>query len=506
MTAAYAKKLLAILRDDRDRLKRIERYLAGDHDDPYMPDTADEEYRLLAKRAISNWLPFLVDTPVQAMYVDGFRRGGSSGGTESRKGDTSSHDTPEWTHWQKSRLDARQTPIMRAALAYGHSFTLTEQTKNKVITKGLSPVRTAAIYEDPANDDAPVAALTITKYPDAKAKTPGKARMWDESHEWEVTYQHENDETKVSVKRLKKHGNSECPVTRFTAYIDLEGNTEGIVERFIPVNDRLNQTVFDLLVAQTYASFKVRWVTGMAPPLEMEPVYELDLDGNKVIDESGQPIIEDWKPKVVNGQYVPKRINHNASRFLFAEDENVKFGSLDETPLAGFIESVDMSIRHLSALSQTPPHHLLGQIANLSAEALNAAETAFSRKVEMFRTTFGESWERVFRLAAELEGDAAAFEDQAGEVVWRDMEARSLSQVADALGKLSEQLQIPRKGLWRMVPGVTQTQLDEWDDLWEEEDATRALQVAAQRATQPLTAARIQQPSTRAEAPEPVAA
>ena len=47
-----------------------------------MPELADNEYKLLAKRAISNWLPLLVDTPAQALYVDGFRRGDGNVGPE----------------------------------------------------------------------------------------------------------------------------------------------------------------------------------------------------------------------------------------------------------------------------------------------------------------------------------------------------------------------------------------------------------------------------------------
>lgn len=489
-SGSLAKQCLAVLRADRDRLKRIKRYIDGAHDDPYMPDHADAEYQLLAKRAVTNWFPFLIETPVQTMFVDGFRAGSAS----SEKASKLELDSPQWKHWQDSRLDARQIAVHRAALGYGHAFVVTEtDRRGRVVSKGLSPHKTAALFEDPANDDEPYVALTVTQWPNAKDNQPGKARMWDAKTEFEVTFKDEEGETKVSARAVKRHGNSECPVTRFAAMIDLDGNTTGVVEPLIPLNDRLNQTIFDLLVSQTYGSFKVRWVTGMAPPLQMEPVYEED-------PETGEQVVVDYKPKIVNGQPVPQPINHNARRFLFAEDENVKFGSLDETPLGGFIEAVDLAMRHLSALSQTPPHHLLGQVANLSAEALNAAETAFSRKVETLRKVFGESWERVFRLAGELAGEEGAAADMGGEVIWRDMESRSLAQTADALGKMREQLMIPVRGLWRRVPGVTQNELDEWESLFEEESAELALAQAVERATGPLARTTQTQPSTRVAA------
>lgn len=42
---------------------------------------------------------------------------------------------------------------------------------------------------------------------------------------------------------------------------------------------------------------------------------------------------------------------------------------------------------------------------------------------------FGEAWERVFRLAAELDGNTRAAGDAAGEVIWRDMETTPNSRL-----------------------------------------------------------------------------
>ncbi|MGC4928070.1 phage portal protein [Streptomyces sp. DT117] len=456
--AALARQLLAILHRDGPRLRRIDDYLHGRHDDPYMPPSADGEYRLLARRAVSNWMPLLVGTPAQALYVDGYRPGKSADGLPAEVQTTSM----EWSHWQRSRLDARQAAVYRGALTYGHSFTVTEKgAAGRVRTKGLSALRTSAVFEDPANDDIPHAALTVTAWPQGEMR--GKARMWDALHEYALTFRSLGDDEGVTVTRVRRHGATECPVTRFAALVDLEGRTLGVIEPMIALQDRINQTLFDLLVAQTYASVKVRTATGMAPPIRRNP-------------ETGEPVLDD------DGNPIPLPINHNARRFLFAEDADVKFGSLDETPLGGFIDSVDMSIRHLAAVSQTPPHHLLGQIANLSAEALLAAETALSRKISEFRTAFGECWERVFRVSAELAGQGET-DDYQGEVIWRDMESRSLAQAADALGKLREQLGIPARGLWRRVPGVTQTEYEDWEEMAEDEDSVRQLSTAITRAT-----------------------
>lgn len=473
---SLAKQLLAILDADKGRLTRIDMYLNGHHDDPYMPESADDEYRLIAARAVSNWMPMLVETPAQALYVDGFRRGkrpntGSASGPDQRQ-EIGGQD-PEWDHWQRSRLDERQGAVHRGALRFGHSFTLTERDRRsrKVITKGLSALNTAAVYEDPANDLVPYAALTVTKWPKAGDEGwDGKARMWDGKNEYAVTFKSLLDAKSIKVANGKRHGASECPVTRFAASVDLEGRTVGVVEPMIVLQNRINQTMFDLLVTQTYTSFSVRTATGMAPPLKMQPV--LDPDTNEPTGEF-EPVINER-----TGQPEVEDIRISAKRLLIAEDPEARFGSLDGTPLSGLIESIDMSIKHLSAISQTPPHFLLGQIANLSAEALTAAETSLARKIEGFRKSFGESWERVLRLAAEMDSDALGAEDFHGEVLWRDMEARSLAQAADALAKFKD-MGLPVKALINRIPGITQGEKQQMIEMMENDP--EALQADALR-------------------------
>lgn len=490
----YAVKLVRILnRDLDDHLARIDDYVQGEHDDPYMPDSADAEYKLLAKRAVSNWCPLLISTPAQALYVDSFRssrvsRNVAVDALGQDVSDTASEQSPEWDHWQRSRMDAKQNSIHRGAIGYGHSFTLTElDPQQRAVTKGLSPLKTSAIFEDPANDATPEAALTVLRRGGHKRK--GKARMWVGPEEYEVTFNTLMDTDSIRVLFVKTHPCEECPVTRFTCFVDLEGRTTGVVEPVIPLQNRINQTVFDLLIAQSFNSWEVRTVSGMAPPFKTRPVLEDPNDPNSEVVGT-EPVID---PDT--GQPVPAEINMSARRFLFAEDPDTKFGSLSGGSLSGYIESIDMSIRHLSAVTQTPPHHLLGQVANLSAEALQAAETSLSRMVEGFRKGFGESWERVFRLAAELEGDMETAGDFASEVIWRDMELRSLSQTADALGKLTDQLHIPARGLWPRVPGATKPELEQWAALADEEDSEFQLIDALNRAAGP--------PSTPVE-PEPV--
>ncbi|MFC4336027.1 phage portal protein [Salininema proteolyticum] len=453
MSKPLAKTLLKILEGDSDRLGRIDDYLRGIHADPYIPQDADAEYRLLARRAVSNWIPLLVATPAQALYVDSIRRAGSEADLAEA----------EWEHWQYSRLDARQLAVHRAAIAYGHSFTVTEADQaGKLRTRGLSPLRTAAVFDDPSADEVPIAAMTVTSWPGTD--TPGRARLWDHTWTWDLTFKANWDADSIRISNARRHGAPECPVTRFAAYVDLDGRTTGVVEPTIPIQDRINQTLFDLLLTQTYQSTQVRYATGMAPPIRRDP-------------ETGEPVLD------AEGQPVPLPINHNGRRFLFAEDPDVRFGSLDATPLKGFLDAIETSVRHLAAISQVPPHHILGEVANLSAEALQSAENALTRKTEEFQNSFGESWERVFRLVADVEGRDEEAGDYTAEVLWRDMSQTSLAQSADGLAKLADGLGIPKRGLWNRVPGATGGEVAYWDRLARESEYQQDLTALVNTAT-----------------------
>jgi hypothetical protein len=110
-------------------------------------------------------------------------------------------------------------------------------------------------------------------------------------------------------------------------------------------------------------------------------------------------------------------------------------------------------------VSQVPPHNLVGQMVNLSAEALVAAEVGHTRKIDDRETSFGESWEQTLRLAGAYEGIEVS---EAAQIRWKDSEARSLSQTVDALGKMATMLKVPPQVLWSRIPGVTDQDVADW--------------------------------------------
>lgn len=417
---------------ERDRLDRIDRWWRFDHDDPHSPRQSTREYKQLAARAQTPWLGLVVTTVAQVLYVEGYRR--------AREPDNAG----AWGWWQANGMDARQIAVHRAALAYGLSYVTvlpgeSDQGESIPVLRGVSPRRMIAFYVDPAEDDWPRLALRVDST--ATSQSGWKLRLYDDSS----VYRLESGETgDLAVTAVETHGVGLCPVVRFANMLDLEGRADGEVEPFIPVAGRIDQTTFDRLVVQRFASWVVRTIAGMAKPEKPE-------------------------------EAAAEKLRLKVEDILVAEDPDTKFGSLPATQLDGFIKAVEEDIRSLAAVTQTPPHHLLGQMANLSAEALAAAEASLNRKVEERKHAFGEYWEQTLRLAAAVAGDRDGARDVEAQVRWRDMESRSLAQTADALGKLAQMLAVPVEALWERIPGVSQQDVDRWKTLAEQGGGLEAL-------------------------------
>ena len=113
----------------------------------------------------------------------------------------------------------------------------------------------------------------------------------------------------------------------------------------------------------------------------------------------------------------------------------------------------------IAMAAQISPSQVNGRIANVSAEALAAAEANQQRKLAAMRESLGEAAEQLLRLAVEMDGDTATEPDDEAEVVWRDTEARTFGTTVDGVTKLAS-VGVPIQQLLFLVPGMTQQKVD----------------------------------------------
>jgi hypothetical protein len=412
-------------------------WIRGDNAKPSRPLQATQEYRELEDRAPTPWLGLVVTSVAQSLYVEGHR---------PKKG---REDSEVWKKlWQPNGMDARQIAVHRGALGHGVSF-IKERRAKQALTgdeiiqfKGCDAMRMAAFYQDPSVDEYPM--FTIEATPEVIRGSLGW-RVWvmDEEAEYELVCDSADGQEGWSYVTHEYHRAGVPPVVRFANNLDLEGASRSDIAPFIPLASRIDQDTFDRLVVQRLGSWKVRYIAGMAKP-STEELARLQAMALRVED------------------------------MLISPDKDTKFGTLDPTDLAGYIAARDADIRDLAAVTQTPPHHLLGLSPNVSAEGLVEAQAGLMRKVDERKHLFGESWERVLRLGAHMLNmpEATDFESQ---MLWKDTESRSLAQSADALGKLAQMLQVPVELLWERIPGWTTKDSEDAKEILEKQAAEMML-------------------------------
>jgi hypothetical protein len=409
------KKLREKSTGEEARLLKIHQYL---RDDPLLrleglPSSVPSEVQRLARLSRVNLLKFAVNTRVQSMYVDGFRLPGAS------------DDSPAWQIWQANGMDARQIGIHRSALSYGASYATVLPGEPVPVIRGASARHLTAMYGD--DDVWPVYAVE---------RRGDMWRLIDSTHVYWLT-----GADRTEVVEAKEHGATYggvpvCPVVRFRDTIDLDDPVMGIVEPLIPLQNQINLTTFGLLVTQHFGAFKFRYVLGWTAETEAD------------------------------------RIKASASTFFTLEEDptEVQVGQLDEADLSGYINSRKSTMELFAAISQTPAHELMGQLINLSAEALAAAEAGKRRAILENQTVVGESHEQMLNLAGSYTGvqlDVGAY------VRWQDTEARALAALVDALGKAVQMLGIPPQALWDRVAdalGASQQEVASWKQLAESGD------------------------------------
>lgn len=398
---------------ERERLDKIDRWYRRAEDDIRLPAGTSAEKKGLLELARTPWLGLVVTTAAQMLYVDGYRS------PEARE------DSKPWDTWLRNDLESRQIAIHRAALAYGYSYETVlpgvVDGARTAVMRGISPREMFAAYQDPAADLWPDVAMRVKEGP--------KGVRYFDVYDDEAVHHLAREDGTLQYIDHDLHGAGVCPVVRFVNLPDLEGRTDGEVEPFVPTAARINKTTYDRLLAQHFNSWRIITATGLEAPSSPE--------------ETAATKMRLRQEDVLTGE------------------EGVAFGSLPETQLQGFIEAWRSDIETLAAVSQTPSHNLTGQMINLSAEALAAAESMMQRKVLERRKSLGVSHEQALRLAAHIEGDAEAAADFKAHVTWQDLESRSLAQAVDAWGKAVQMLGIPARTVWGKIPGISQTDVQE---------------------------------------------
>lgn len=460
--AEQAEKLLRTHQAELQHLDLIRRYWKGVQRLPtVIPTAAPREVREMARIARVNICKIIVDSVAQSLFVDNFRA------------EDDSDELDIWTVWQANKLDARQTGLHRAAAAYGAAYAVVLPGDPVPVIRTVSPRNLCAVYGD--DPDWPAFAL--------ERRGAGEWRLYDDTNIYVLQAKDDPDSQASIAAQLQgrdsapkvefqfvstsEHGAGVTPVVRYLDEEDLDADDDvnadpqsanavqkpmrGQIAPVIPIQDQIDLATFGLKVAEWFAAFRQRYIIGWVPDSEAE----------KMKAGASQLWTFDGDPDGPNA---------------------IKVGEFGQSDLGGYIESREASIRHAATLTQTPVHELIGELVNLSAEALSAAEAGRDRKVDERKTILGEAHEQTLRLAGKL---ANIDVPDDAEVIWRDTSARTFAATVDGLGKLATMLGVPAQELWERIPGVTKQDVDRWKKEAQTGDAFAQLNAILEKHTTP---------------------
>lgn len=399
----------------------------------YSPDAREitAEYENLRSLAPNPFANLVVTAMAQLNVMEGISRPGTQG----------LH--PIYETFRRNRWGSKQDAVYRGALGQSVSYglvlpgedPLTGSKMSRMLAR--SAVQMSAFY-DTLDDEWPRIAIEAEPAFEYVEGTGMTQRVgWQvKVHDTHVTHRLLAKGDGRDIKNWEYidhevHGIAVPPVARCANRMDLDGNAHGEIEPILPLLRRLDQDLFDRLINQRFGAWQVRYIAGMAKPSNKDAA-------------------------------AAQKLRLRVEDLLVAENENTKFGTLPAGPLEPQIKATDADLRLLSAITQMPPHHLLGLSSNLQAEALAAANEGMVRRSRSFRQNASEFNEQMARLAAMAEGDMVTAAAWDLSIRWADTEATSMSQAADALGKLAIQLGVPIEMLWERIPG------------WNDEDVERA--------------------------------
>lgn len=432
---------------ERQEFDPLRLYVTGRQAMPIVvPADAPAEVREMARISRINLIKIVVEALVESLYVDNMR---------SVEPPDNPDDDPAkqvWAAWQANRLDRAQSALYRAVFTYGFGFMravpgIDSRTGEKrPVVRPVSPRVMTALYES-NDDDWP--AYTLER------RRRGRGHIYELTDDVGLVYTVGKDDKGrwgVADGEPADTGLGYNPTVRYMDEVDLDLDDEpvsmmweatrgnqtcvvaGQVAPLMTLQDQADMTTFALKAAEWYSAFRQRWIKGWTPANRAE------------------------------------KLKTGASQLWTFEDspEDVELGEFNQTELSGYINSRQATFRYAATLSQTPVHELIGEMVNLSAEALAAAEAGRDRKVDQRKTGMGESHEQLGQCIGDLIGVEVPNDF---EVVWRDTSARAFAAIVDGLGKLATMLQIPAQELWDRVPGVTRQDVDRWKTAAEQGDS-----------------------------------
>lgn len=390
------------------------KYYDGLHKLAFGTEKFNSTFGETLKNLRDNLCPIVVDALADRMEIINF------------SGDETNKETAEaaWKLWQRERMELGSYDTHVEAIKTGCAYLIVWPDVSNKAKFYLQDSRNCVVIEDEETKEPTFGAklwkgqdgivkLTLY-YPDRteKYQTPRKV---DNGQEVKA-------ETFVSKETLP-NPYGVIPMFAF--------ETNPVLGDAIPIQDALNKTIADKMVAMEFAAFRQRYVTGFDP------------------GEKGENV----------------SFKAGVDRLWFVNEQAAKFGEFGEADLEKFLKVADSYRLEIARVSGTPLHFFSINTSDaISGEALKTLESRFTKKIARLNLNFGSQWGKVMKLALSIEGESVP-ENLTPQ--WEPVETRSEKEKLE-VALLKADLDVPPEVLWEEI-GYTEEDIAKFQELGPEE-------------------------------------
>lgn len=372
----YIEKAVEIFRKNSGRYRRTKLYYAGEHNLSFATNKFSNTFGDLFREFALNMCPAIVESTRDKLKIIGFTVRDAAGEDPAMLGAITER------LWHDNRLQQRSGELHKEVLKNGDGYLVVWPTSGG----GVQIVPNAAencvvTYDDETSATVSWAAKywrTSNKRTRLNLFFPDRIEKYISTNEIEGNL--------PDAKGFERFGKSDAwlvenpygtvPVFHFANNADIGAFGQSELEHAIPIQDGLNKSVLDMLIAMEACAFRQRWVTGVE--------VKTDKEGKEVSPfKTGIDTI--WQ----------------------SENPNAKFGDFGASDLEQFLKVKDGFRIDMASVTGTPLYYLMPQMRGFpSGESLRKAETRFLAKVRDRQESFGNVWAAVISFALKTMGHA----------------------------------------------------------------------------------------------------
>ncbi|CAN5530227.1 hypothetical protein BH18ACI3_BH18ACI3_07110 [soil metagenome] len=385
------EKAIENLRLNGGRYAKSERYYRGEHDLAFATEKFQNTFGSLFREFAMNLCPAICDAVKDKLRITEFR-------IEAGNGDITSATR---TVWQSNRMGTRAGEIHKEALKNGDAYAIVwPNTDGRVTIYPNKAANITAVFDE----ESPGKILWAAKYwrtPDKRTRLnlfyPDRIERYISLRESEIVLPEAREFMPVGPQAplpashreellagsLRSGGDAPhiiqnpfgiVPVFHFANNSDIGTPGQSELEAAIPVQDGLNKSVLDMLVAMEFSAYRQRWAAGIE--------IEYDNEGKALAPFTAG-------------------IDH----LWIAQNPNANFGDFEAANLDQFLKVKDSFRIDMASVTGTPLHYLMPHMKGFpSGESLKKAETRFIAKVRDRQESFGQTWADLMSFALMLDG------------------------------------------------------------------------------------------------------